>query len=146
MLTKVKDGILKRRLILDTKESVLKKSCRKNQRSILPRLLDVILQALAVMATLGVNVTYEDLVEFFVLDFSDAFWQIPLSPKERKFFAAMMSIKGIKRFLLFLRTVQGSRGAPLCWARLAALIMRLTQSLFPPKLLRLLALWTIPLQ
>ena len=43
-----------------------------------------------------------------------------------------------KQSLIFLRMVQGSRGAPLRWARLAALLMRLTQSLFDPDRLRLL--------
>ena len=39
--------------------------------------------------------------------------------------------------MVFLRAAQGSRGAPLCWARYAALIMRLTHSLFPSDVLRL---------
>ena len=66
----------------------------------------------------------------FVLDFSDAFWQMPIHPNELRFFCAMLEFAGIPKYLLFLRTVQGSRSAPLTWARLAAVIMRLTQSLF----------------
>eukprot|EP00974_Lingulodinium_polyedra_P108918 10541493-Lingulodinium_polyedra.AAC.1 len=58
-----------------------------------------------------------------VLDFSDAFWNVPLCPRERRFFVAR--IRG--RFYLFLRTAQGSRGGPLTWCRLAALVSRLTQ-------------------
>ncbi len=34
--------------------------------------------------------------------------------------------------MVLLRAAQGSRAAPLLWARLAALLMRLTQSLFKP--------------
>ena len=41
------------------------------------------------------------------------------------------------QYLISLRMVQGSRMAPLCWDRLAALLMRLTQSLFEPDRLRL---------
>ena len=59
-----------------------------------------------------------------------AFWQIPLSSDERRFFCARLSIGGKCQYLAFLRTAQGSRGAPLTWARFAALMMRLTQSLF----------------
>ena len=62
-----------------------------------------------------------------------AFWQIPLHPEERKFFVAKLDIDKVNCYMVFLRTAQGSRGAPLCWARYAALIMRLTQSLYPPR-------------
>mgnify|MGYP000140571462 CR=1 FL=1 len=50
----------------------------------------------------------------------------------------MLEPDGIKQYLIFLCMVQGSRCAPLCWARLAALLMRFTQSLFSPDPLRLL--------
>ena len=63
--------------------------------------------------------------EFFVLDFTDAFWQLPLEPTERRFFAA----KYRGEYFVFLRLAQGSRGAPLAWARLAALVMRLSQGM-----------------
>ena len=55
---------------------------------------------------------------------------MPIHPNELRFFCAMLEFAGIPKYLLFLRSVQGSRSAPLTWARLAALIMRLTQSLF----------------
>jgi hypothetical protein len=35
-------------------------------------------------------------IEAFVLDVTEAFWQIPLSPKERRFFAAKLRIDGRK--------------------------------------------------
>jgi hypothetical protein len=79
----------------------------------------------------------EEGVEWFVLDFTEAFWQVPLDPAERRFFCAMLDTAGVRQYLVFLRTVQGSRSAPLTWARVAALVMRLTQSLFHPDTLRL---------
>ena len=76
-------------------------------------------------------------VEWMVLDFTDAFWQIRLHPDERKYFCCRIRIRGKLKFIAFLSTAQGSRGAPLTWARLAALIMRLTQSLFDRRSVRL---------
>ena len=62
---------------------------------------------------------------------------MPLHADEQKYFVAKISIKGVYRYLVFLRTAQGPRGAPLTWARYAALIMRLTQSLHDPLQVRL---------
>ena len=45
---------------------------------------------------------------------------------ERSFFVA--KLKGA--YFLYLRLAQGSRNAPLCWARLAALVCRLLQRMF----------------
>ena len=50
-------------------------------------------------------------------------------PDERKFFAA--TFRG--KVYVFVRTTQGSRGAPLTWARVAALITRLTMSVLGPE-------------
>jgi len=49
------------------------------------------------------------LILFGVLDFSDAFWMIPLHKSERRFFTTRIGSKSYG----FLRTAQGSRGAPL---------------------------------
>jgi hypothetical protein len=67
-----------------------------------------------------------------VLDFSDAFWQVPIADNELRFFCATSLIQRVRKYMVFLRAAQGSRAAPLLWARLAALVMRLTQSLFSP--------------
>ena len=48
-------------------------------------------------------------LEQFVLDYTDAFWQVPLHPKERRFFVG--KIRGI--ILSYLRAAQGSRNGPL---------------------------------
>ena len=71
------------------------------------------------------------------LIFTDAFWQMRLHPEERKFFCCRIKHEGKQKFISFLSTAQGSRGAPLTWARFAALVMVLTQSLFDRMALRL---------
>ena len=58
-------------------------------------------------------------------------------PDERKCFCCHIKHKGKQKYISFLSTAQGSRGAPLTWARYAALIMRLTQSLFDRMSVRL---------
>ena len=58
-----------------------------------------------------------------VLDFSDAFWLIPLHREERRFFTTR--VRG--KFYAFSHTAQGGRGAPLTWSRFGALLSRLVQ-------------------
>ena len=52
-------------------------------------------------------------------------------------FCTKLTIAGIIKYVVFLRTVQGSRSTPLYWARLAAQVMRFTQSMFSERELRL---------
>ena len=66
MLTKIQEGVTKHRFILDTRESGLTKSCRENQRSIHPRILDVILQALILMSVFN-GVNFHDCLEMFTI-------------------------------------------------------------------------------
>ena len=91
------------------------------------RLLDAIIQIFELLDTANSDVEFG--VSAFVLDFKEGFWQAPLHPSERKFFCPRLKIDGKDRFLIFLRMVQGSRSAPLCWATVAALLMRLTTRL-----------------
>lgn len=118
------NGEVKKRIILDTKQSGLKHCSSRHQRVFLPRLLDAITQGLNLLSIGGSG----EGVDWLVLDFSDAFWQVPLDPPERRFFCARVKVNGTLKYVVFLRTVQGSRSAPLSWARVAALLMRLTQS------------------
>ena len=60
-----------------------------------------------------------------VLDFAHAFFNFPTRPDERKFFATRLK----KAIYVWLRAVQGSRGAPLICGRALALAMRLVASL-----------------
>eukprot|EP00971_Amphidinium_carterae_P253867 5039905-Amphidinium_carterae.1 len=68
-----------------------------------------------------------------VLDFVDAFFQIPLNCEERHLFCTKLG----DCIYIFRRLAQGSRLAPLIWARFAALVCRLCQSLFDVSEVRL---------
>ena len=72
-------------------------------------------------------------LDYYLLDFIDAFWNIPNMRKDRRHFCAYFR----RRFLVWLRTPQGSRGAPLSWASVAALLVRLTIAMFMESELRL---------
>ncbi len=54
----------------------------------------------------------------------DAFWNVPLAKKERRWFAFIL--RGV--YYLFSRAAQGSRGAPLAWARAMAFATRFAQA------------------
>ena len=101
----------------------------KAERVTLPRLFDVILGLLGLLAMVT---SAETAVSGFVSDFSDAYWQMPLRDDERKFFCATAKIKNKRKFMAFLRAAQGSTNAGLLWGRLAALVMWLSQSLYTP--------------
>ena len=94
IISKIRLGKLKRRMILDTIRSRIKACTAKFQRVILLRLLDAVAQFLALMA---LSMGCPDVeIELFVLNFTEAFWQIPFHPSERKFFAAMLMREGMK--------------------------------------------------
>ena len=57
---------------------------------------------------------------------SDAFWQIPLHPNERKFFVAKFQ----GQFLNFVRIAQGSRAAPLTFCAVMGMLTRFAEALF----------------
>ena len=92
----------KRRMILDTAASEVTRCSAKNQGVLLPRLLDAILQGLQLYD----KCEHDQGMEWFVLDYTDAFWQVPLDPAERRFFCAKIDIDGKTHYVVFLRTVQ----------------------------------------
>jgi len=144
LITKVRNGVSKSRMILDTKESWVKHATWKAQRVILPRLFDAVLRLLALMA-ISFQLGLPPNVESFVLDFTDAFWQIPLLPSEYRFYCATAQLKGMRTYIAFLRAAQGSTNGPTLWARVIALVARLTQSLFLADEVRLMCYVDDPL-
>ena len=122
IITKLRGGKLRKRIVLDLKQSGLTSASAKTERVLLAKALDPIWDMLDLLADVGS--VDPDNCEWLVLDFSDAFWMLPLHKAERRFFVA--KFRG--RFYCFVRVAQGSRGAPLVWGRLAALLMRLTQA------------------
>ena len=112
----------KRRIILDSKESNVKAASAREFRSVLPRVIDVVHDTLACIN----DQSDSEPLEYMVLDASDAFWEVPLDPRERKFYSGLVN----SRYLVYLRTAQGSRGAPLAWSAIFGLVCRMVQSLF----------------
>jgi len=120
VITKVRAGRTKHRIILNCRKAGLTRSSQRAERSILPRVTDAVadVMGLSLNESLGAL-----LIQLGVLDFADAFWLIPLHRRERRYFTTKIGDK----FFAFLRTAQGSRGAPLTWSRFGALLARLIQ-------------------
>ncbi len=111
----------KTRIILDAKQSLVTSATERRYASELPRITDAVHDLLSLMTQLGPG---ESVVQF-VADVVDAFWLIPLHPEERKYFCA----KFRNKFMIFRRTAQGSRTAPLTFAAVMSSATRLLQSL-----------------
>lgn len=135
LITKTRNGVTKPRTNLDTEQSRVKMVAANAGRATLRRLFGAILRlfCLLAMATSADNSS-----ECLVCDFSDAYWQIPLRGDERKYFCATAKIKSKRKCMAFLRSAQGSTNAGLLWGRLAALVMRLSQSPYSPSELSLI--------
>ena len=129
MITKEKDGRIKRRLILDCRQSGVNERATKGGKLILPRISDTVDDALYLMK----NCSEDQQIEWLILDFTDWFFNVPLHPKGRKNFA--MAYKGT--FIAYLTQAQGSVNAPLVCGRVAALLARMIQALFNDDRLRL---------
>ena len=69
-------------------------------------------------------------VKALVLDFSEAFSQVPIHPSEKRFFCATTQIDGKRKFIASTRVAQGSANGPNLWGRVLALIMRLSKLCF----------------
>ena len=115
------DGTLKLRTILNCKTSGVSRSSRRSEHVVLPRITDVAHDLLELM---GDSDDGGSDVELTVADIEDAYWNIPIAPQERKYFACQL--RG--RFFVFLRATQGSRGGPLLWARVMAFAARFGQA------------------
>ena len=126
VIKKLRAGVMRLRMVVDSKASRVSKATRKYERTTLPRVLDVVQDHLTLLAFAErLREQGEDAeLESLIADFKDAFFLLPNHPSERRYFCVEFGGK----IYVMLRTTQGSRGAPLTWARLAALITRLTMS------------------
>ena len=114
-----KQGTLKHRLILDCRVSGSNSATRKWERILLPKVSDVLADAMLLKA---LHENSDNTITFYVCDFSDAFFAVPLNPAERRYFAE-------GKVYVWNRVTQGSLDGPTLYGRLAALVGRLTQSL-----------------
>ena len=149
LLKRMRAGKIKMRIILDLKESQITFHSGKTCRVVLPRGTDHIRNLLDEMAVLydpdalelraipadvnTVEPTTDSDLEQLVLDFSEAFWQVPLDPDERRFFVG----KWRDTILSYRRAAQGSRNGPLAWASVCSLAVRTVQSMYRVSLLSL---------
>ena len=125
-LTKLKeDGTIKLRIIVDMLRSMVNAFVKLEERIVLPRLFDVVVDLLLL---LGVALGHPgEIVEMLVMDWSDAFHTIEVLAKERMY----QVFKGVNgKFVMYRTVVFGGGGAPLVWGRAAALLGRSGQALF----------------
>ena len=101
VVVKEKQGKIKRRLILDLNKSGMSRRTRKTHRVVLPRLSDLVNDVLHLLSTRTENQG----VEILVLDFTDAYWQIPLAEQERRHFVGYDG----QKLWMYKRSAQGSR-------------------------------------
>jgi hypothetical protein len=132
VLERIRKGKVKRRVILDIKESGIRASTKRGYRILLPRTIDAINGTLSLLSLVfGADEATEweeeeaD-VEYLVLDYVNAFWQIPLRPDERRFFSGRVR----NRWYTYKRCAQGSRLGPFSWGAVIALTNRLMQPMF----------------
>ena len=119
-------------IIVDSQKSKTASASRRIHKSNLPRVTGAAKGALGLLRD-PVTGECADLngVElwFLIADVTDAFWLVPL----RKSGCRYVVIKFRGLFYVFLRTAQGSRGAPLSWSVIVSLLARVVQSLFCSK-------------
>lgn len=106
---------------------------RKNKRSILPDVCDIVLDALKCMDAKRQRRDTEARVQILIMEVTEAFWSLDLGRQEMGFF--VVRLRGV--FDIYRRVAQGSRGAPLAWCRFFSLIARLTHSMFDDARLRM---------
>ena len=129
LITTEKEGVLKHRLILDCRVSGANDAARRCERILLPKAWDIVASTME----LKKKATRGEVIELMVLDFADAFYMLPLLPREKKYFVAHFQ----GEFYLWDRIAQGSLNGPNAFGRLSALTARMSQSLFPASAMQL---------
>ena len=98
---------------MDSKRSRVTEASRKQYRRVLPRQTDLLTDVLGLQA----GCFTAESVDIFVQDAEDAYCQVPLNPRECKFYCCILRMPdGRTRYLVYLVTAQGSRGGPLSWS------------------------------
>ena len=84
IIEKISSGKLKRRVIVDSKRSGVSAAARKPERIVLPRIQDLVDNTLKQMIVAKDRNDDDMTSEWVVIDFSDAFFIVPLAKAERK--------------------------------------------------------------
>jgi hypothetical protein len=111
------DGTEKVRIIIDMLRSGINAFVRLSERIVLPRLRDVVANAMWMM---GQCLEGEE-IEQVVIDFSDAFKTLPVREEERPLQIARADGN---TFVGYDTIVFGGGGSPLVWGRAAAFLGR----------------------
>ena len=123
------DGSLKIRFVLDLLRSGASGRCRVPERVVLPRVCDVVHSLLFMIiawASFLRTFTVQAYVSMATIDFKDAFYTIHLKLCDR----GMTTFATLRGYAYFARVPFGLASAPLIWARVAALLMRIGQAPF----------------
>ena len=112
--------VKKNRFIMDGKSTGVTSCSHKSYKTVLPRVSEAAFNLLELSHKARRHRQHFQVIQL-VLDATDAFWNVPLSPIERRWFVSKVQDK----YLVYLKTAQGSRGAPLSWAVLFGLACRL---------------------
>ena len=141
-VTKVKGEKVKHRLIQDLRINNVNRAVALPERQVLPRPVDHAVD----FATLSQQKGKSDKMACMVLDFANAFMQVPLSKEEMKYNCACVP-QGLVRnrppleqdepeqgtFVVWQVLGFGGRPNPLVYSRVASFAMRTAQALFPEK-------------
>ncbi len=117
VIAKVKQQLVKIRLIHDLRRSGVNAKVVMNERIVLPRLMDVVTDLLKLMKEAGAA-DWDELV----LDFRDAFKQLKVDEAEQKYLGG----SALGGYFVYQVLLFGIRSGPLIWGRVAALTMRIT--------------------
>ena len=80
-----KKGKRGRRMIVNLKRSGVSAASRKTERVLLPRTLDSVWDLIELLLKKASSSSSSQQIDALVIDFVDAFWQVPLVELERKF-------------------------------------------------------------
>ena len=117
------DGSTKLRLIIDMRRSNVNDHARLHERIVLPRVVDLLQDALAMLE----HGTVDEDLDMMVIDWADAFHSIGVLDDEK----AHQIVKGFRGTYIGYETVLfGGAGSPGVWGRAAAFLGRSGQSLF----------------
>ena len=124
------DGTKKLRLIIDMRRSQVNAHARVHERIVLPRIVDMLTDALAIQA----GARTDDDLDMIVLDWADAFHSMGVAPSE----FAHQIVKGFNgEFIGYETVLFGGAGSPTVWGRAAAFLGRSGQALFSATEVRL---------
>lgn len=122
VIVKYKKDVKKVRLVHDLRRSGINNTIQFGERLVLPRLRDVVEDAMILFEALEPG----EKVMLLSLDFRDAFKQLPVRDNEKRFLSGMAA----GGYFVYHVVLFGVRTGPLVWARLAAMVSRFTQSMF----------------